>query len=417
MKDLIGISEETFKIYQRVLPKLDAVFKKIDDVCEFNSAKVMKAFYDCHVSEGHFNMTTGYGYNDLGRDAVEKVFAHIFKAEKSLVRTQFVSGSHTLAKTFFGLLRPQDLLLSISGNVYDTLHEVIGIKANPSSLKAFNINYDEIDLVDDDFDYDKISVYLQKNVVKVAYIQRSKGYLKRKSINIEKIGKVCEVIKKVSPKTIIMVDNCYCEFVTKKEPIEVGADIVVGSLIKNLGGGIANNGGYVCGRSDLISLVGESLTLPGEGADVGPSLGANKLFLQGIFLAPSVVSSALKINSLASAMLRELGYDVHPLYDEEKVDIVLDVTLGNERDLVKFCEGIQSGSAIDSYVKPVATSMPGYDNQIIMASGSFVQGSSIELSCDGPLREPYIAYLQGGLTYDTGKIGVLKAIDRLLKDE
>ncbi len=417
MKDLIEISSKTYEIYEKVLPKVSEEFRKIDDLCEYNNAKMMNAFFACHVSETHFNMTTGYGYNDLGRDVVEEVFAHIFKAEKAIVRTQFVSGSHTLCKTFFALLRPNNLLLSITGTPYDTLHEVIGIKPNPSSLKSFGIKYDEIPLINDDFDYDKIAEYLEKHQVKVIEIQRSKGYSTRKSLNILKVEKVCKLIKKISPETIIMVDNCYCEFVSEKEPIEVGADIVVGSLIKNLGGGLANNGGYVVGKKELIDLVGESLTLPGEGLDVGPSLGANKLFLQGIFMAPTVVASALKTSVLASAMLEELGYKVSPLYNEEKADIVLTINFGNEKDLINFCKGIQSGSPIDSYVSPIPVSTPGYTDKVIMAAGNFVQGSSIELSCDGPIREPYIAYLQGGLTYDTGKIGILKAIDRLISDE
>ncbi len=417
MKDLIGISDKTYELYLKVLPKIRKSFKEVDDICEYNNAKMMKAFFDNHINESHFNMTTGYGYNDEGRDAIEKVFAQIFKAEAALVRTQFVSGSHTLAKTFFALLRPNDLLLSITGTPYDTLAEVIGIKDNPSSLSSFGIKYDEIALLNDDFDYDKIKKYLENNKVKVIEIQRSKGYSTRKSISISKVKKVCKLIKEISPQTIIMVDNCYCEFVSKLEPIEVGADIVVGSLIKNLGGGIAPNGGYVVGRKDLINLVGESLTLPGEGLDVGPSLGANKMFLQGLFLAPTIVGNALKVSILASAMLSELGYEVSPLFDEEKVDIVLNICFGNKDDLINYCKGIQSGSPIDSYVSPVPVSTPGYTDEIIMASGSFVQGSSIELSCDGPIREPYIAYQQGGLTYDSGKIGVLKAIDRLISNE
>lgn len=414
MKELLGISDQVWKIYEQVLPKIEPIFKKIDQVSEYNSAKVMNAFFEHRVSEAHLGSTTGYGYGDAGREVVEKVFASVFRAEAALVRTQFVSGSHTISKTLFALLRPGDLLLSISGTPYDTLHEVIGIVENPSSLKSFGVFYDEIDFVDDDFDYERIERYLKTHTVKVIEIQRSKGYSKRKSISLDKVEKVIRLIKQVSPDTIVMIDNCYCEFVGNKEPIEVGADIVVGSLIKNLGGGISNNGGYVVGKKELVSLVGESLTLPGEGLLVGPSLGANKSFLQGIFFAPSVVSSALKTSVLASAMLEELGYLVEPKYDEEKVDIVLNIFFGNAKDLVTYCQGIQSGSPIDSYVLPVAVETPGYQDQVIMASGSFVQGSSIELSCDGPMRDPYIAYQQGGLTYESGKIGVLKAIQRLM---
>lgn len=416
MKDLLCLSDKTWLTYQKVLPKITNAIKEVEKIAEFNSAKVLKAFQDNKVSESDFAITTGYGYNDLGRDKIDKIYAQIFQSEKAIVRTQFISGSHTISKTLFALLRPNDTLLSISGKPYDTIHEVIGIKENPSSLKAFGIKYAEIDLENDDFAYEEIKEYLQKQTVKVILIQRSKGYSTRKSIAIDKVEKVCQLIHQISGNTIIMVDNCYCEFVSKKEPIEVGADIVVGSLIKNLGGGIASNGGYVAGKKELINLVGESLTLPGEGCEVGPSLGANKQFLQGIFMAPSVVKNALKTAILTSAMLEELGYKVEPKYNEKRVDIVQNIIFENEQDLIKYCQGIQSSSAIDSFVKPIPTLTPGYTDKIIMASGSFVQGSSIELSCDGPIRPPYIAYQQGSLTYDSGKISILKAIDNLLKE-
>ena len=415
MKEYIELEQETWELYEKVLPTLKEQFSKIDEICESNTAKVLHAFWENHVSESHFASTTGYGYDDLGRDTIEKVYSTVFETEDALVRNQFISGSHALAKTLFGLLRPGDLLLSISGRPYDTLHEVIGIEENSSSLKSFGVNYAEIDLKDNDFDEEKILEFLKQHQVKVVEIQRSRGYSSRKSLSLEKCEKIIKKIKEISPNTIVMIDNCYCEFVSTKEPTQVGADIVVGSLIKNLGGGLAPNGGYVVGKKELIKLVAEALTLPGEGKEVGPSLGVNRQFLQGIFLAPQVVSSALKTSILASALLKELGYIVDPEPLEERVDIVQTIAFGNPTDLISYCEGIQSGSPIDSYVKPIPIDMPGYKDEVIMAAGAFIQGSSIELSCDGPLREPYLAYQQGGLTYESGMIGVLKAVNEVIK--
>lgn len=392
---------------------LEDVFKNIDDICMFNSKKVLEAFWKCHVSEAHFTSTSGYGYGDIGRDTVEEVYKTIFKAEDALVRNQFISGTHALSTAFFGLLRPGDLLLSICGKPYDTLDSVIGFNNNLSSLKSFGINYDQIELVDNDFNYDVISKYLRENKVKVIEIQRSIGYSDRKCISIEQLEKVIKLIKSIDKDIIVMVDNCYCEFVGKKEPIEVGADICVGSLIKNLGGGIASNGAYIVGRSDLIHLCSERLNVAGEAKEVGPSLGANKMFLQGLYFAPSVVASALKTNVYAAYLLEDLGYEVSPKWNEEKSDIVLVIKFNDRNKLIKFVEGIQSASAIDASCVPIPTKMPGYDDEIIMASGSFTQGSSIEISCDGPLRSPYIAYLQGGLTFEYGKIAVLKAIENI----
>ena len=386
-------------------------FKLIDDVCFYNSEKVLKAFQENNVSETHFNLTTGYGYNDSGRDTIESIYANIFKAEDAIVRNQFISGSHALTVTLFALLRPNDVLLSITGKPYDTLDEVIGIVDNDSSLKSFNINYEQIDLIDDDFDYKKIEEVLKNKKIKVIEIQRSKGYSTRKSITIDKLDKVIKFIKNINEEVIIMIDNCYCEFVSTKEPIEVGADIVVGSLIKNLGGGIAPNGAYVVGRKDLIKLVGERLTLPGEGKEVGPSLGVNKYILQGLFFAPSVVASSLKTAILASKVFESLGYEVEPKYNEERADIVQNIIFHDKNKLIKFCQGIQAGSPIDSYVEPIPWAMPGYQDEVIMAAGTFTQGSSIELSCDGPIREPYIAYLQGSLMYPYGKLAIIKAVE------
>ena len=390
-------------------------FKHIEEIESFYSERVLNAFIDNNVTEACFNTTTGYGYNDLGRDKLEKIYADIFSAEDAIVRSQFISGSHALNVTFFALLRPGDLLLSVSGLPYDTLHEVIGIKENPSSLKAWGVNYDQIDLVDNDFNYDAIEEYLTNNKVKVIEIQRSKGYSTRKSITIDKVEKVASLIKRVSPETIIMIDNCYCEFVEKKNPIEVGCDIIVGSLIKNLGGGIAPNGAYVAGRHDLIELVGERLSLPGEGREVGPTLGINKSLYQGLFFAPSVVASSLKTAVLTAYVLDKLNYKVSPAYNEVRADIVQNVEFGNPEDLIKYVQGIQSGSPVDASATPIPWDMPGYDDQVIMAAGCFTQGSSIELSCDGPIRPPYIAYQQGGLTYNYGKLSLAKAVDKLIK--
>lgn len=390
-------------------------FKKIDDNKFFFSEQVLNSFKKNNLSENAFNSTTGYGYNDLGREVIEKVYADIFKSESAVVRSQFISGSHALNVTFFALLRPGDLLLSISGCPYDTLHEVIGIKENPSSLASFNINYHEIDLVNDDFNYDAIESFLKNTKVKVIEIQRSKGYSTRKSLSIEKLEKVIKLIKSIDNDIIIMVDNCYCEFVERKNPIEVGADIAVGSLIKNLGGGIAPNGAYVVGRSDLIKLVGERLTLPGEGLEVGPTLGINKQILEGLFFAPSVVASSLKTAVLTSKVMESLGYDVEPKYNDDRCDIVQNIIFRDREKLIKYVQGVQYGSPIDANVTAIPWDMPGYTDQVIMASGSFTQGSSIEFSCDAPIREPYIAYQQGGLTYEYGKLGLISAIENLEK--
>ena len=388
----------------------------IDEIVLKNSIKVLDAFNKESVSEYHFNSTTGYGYNDVGRDVIERVYSNIFKSEDALVRTQFISGTHALTVSLFGLLRPNDIMLSISGMPYDTLHEVIGIKENQSSLKSFGVKYEQIDLVNNEFDIEKIIDRVSKNDIKMIYIQRSKGYSTRKSIDIDKLENIIKEIRKVNIEAIIMIDNCYCEFVTEKEPIEVGADVCAGSLIKNLGGGIAPNGGYVVGNSNLIELIAERLTAPGEGKEVGPSLNMNKPILQGLFNAPSVVGSALKTAILTSYVLEKKGYEVEPKYNEKRVDIVQNIIFNDPNKLIKYCQGIQMGSPIDSNAIPEASDMPGYDDKVIMAAGAFTQGSSIELSCDGPLREPYIAYQQGSLTYEYGKLGLAKALEQIEKD-
>ena len=401
------------KSIDKIEEEISDVFKKINEIAFINSQKVIEAFWKENISESHFMSSTGYGYGDIGRDALEKVFANIFHTEDALVRNQFISGTHALSTAFFALLRPNDVLLSITGKPYDTLDSVIGFNDNPSSLKAFNIKYEQIDLLDDDFDYAKIESRLKLGNIKLIEIQRSKGYSLRKSVSIDKIKRVVKLIKSIDENIIIMVDNCYCEFVSDKEPTDVGVDICVGSLIKNLGGGIASNGAYIVGSKKLINLCAERLNVAGEGKEVGPSLGANKSFFQGLYMAPSVVANSLKTVVFASYILENLGYKVEPKWNDERADIVQTIYFNDKDKLISFVKGIQNGSAIDSqaYVEP--SDMPGYLDKIIMASGSFTQGSSIELSCDGPLREPYVAYLQGGLTYEYGKIGVLKAIENL----
>ena len=409
------MDEKIIKLVNDSEKELDKEFKKIDEVCEYNSLKVLNAFWNNKLSEAHFSQTTGYGYDDIGRDVIEKIYAEIFGAEDALVRSQFISGSHALTVALFAYLRPGDTMLSISGLPYDTLHEVIGIVPNDSSLKSFGVNYEQIDLINDDFDYEKIEERLNKSKIKLIEIQRSKGYSTRKSISNSKIKKVVDLIRNYDKDVIIMVDNCYCEFVDKVSPIEMGADIIVGSLIKNLGGGIAPNGAYIAGKKRLVDLAGERLTLPGEGREVGPTLGINKQILEGLFFSPSVVASALKTAVLASKVLEELGYKVEPRYNDERVDIVQNIEFGKEEDLVKYCQGIQMASPVDSFAIPMPWDMPGYEDKVIMAAGTFTQGSSIELSCDGPIRKPYIAYMQGSLTYEYGKIAIIKAVSNLTK--
>ena len=408
-----GISEEIENLAKQVEEEIKPELEEINKICQINSLKVLKAFQKYKVSEVHFNSSTGYGYGDIGRETIESIFAEVLGAEDALVRSQFISGTHALTVTLFGLLRPGDVMLSINGKPYDTLDKVIGIEENPSSLKSFGVKYEQIDLVDNQFDEEKIINRLKKGKVKLIEIQRSTGYSTRDSLCIEKVQDIIKKIKQVSPETIIMIDNCYCEFVREIEPAQIGADIVVGSLIKNLGGGIAPNGAYVVGKKELIELVAERLTVPGQGKEVGPSLGLNKAFLQGLFFAPSVVASSLKTAVFTSRMLEKLGYDVKPKFDSKRVDIVQTIIFGEPTKLIKFCQGIQMGSPIDSNVIPEPWDMPGYTSKVIMAAGAFTNGSSIELSCDAPIREPYIAYMQGGLTYEYGKLGVLKAIQNI----
>ena len=395
------IEEITKKIEKEIEPE----FKKIEKICEKNSIKVIKAFQECNLQEMHLQTSTGYGIDEPGRKKIEEIYANIFKAEDSLVRAQFISGTHALAITLSALLRPNDTMISITGAPYDTLQTVIGLGENPSksSLKQYGVKYEQIELVNDEFNEKAIQQRLSNKDVKLIEIQRSRGYSTRKSINIDKIEKIIEKIREVNREVIIMVDNCYGEFVEEKEPIEVGADIAVGSLMKNLGAGIATSGAYIVGKKELVELCAERLTAPGIGKEIGPSLNQNTNLLKGLFFAPQVVSSSLKTAIFASKILEELGYNVEPKYNEKRADIVQTIHLGSKEKLIKFCQGIQKGSPIDSNVIPEPGEMGGYEDKVIMAAGTFTEGSTIELSCDGPIREPYIAYMQGGLTYEYGK--------------
>ena len=415
MFESFGIKKEVISLSNEVDDLIKNEIEKVNEIASYNSLKVLSAFQNNRVSDVHFNSTTGYGYGDIGRDTIESIYAEIFKSEDALVRSQFISGSHALTVALFAVLRPGDIMLSITGKPYDTLEEVIGIKDNPSSLRSFGINYEQIDLIDNNFDIDKIINTLKSKKIKLIEIQRSKGYSTRESITIEKLESVIKKIREVDKDVIIMIDNCYCEFVDKIEPTEVGADMVVGSLIKNLGGGIAPNGAYIVGRKDLVSLAAERLTVPGEGKEVGPSLGMNKSLLEGLFFAPSVVANSLKTAIFTSCLLEKVGYKVSPKYTDSRADIVQNIEFGNPDDLIKYCQGIQSGSPVDSYSVPLPWDMPGYTDKVIMAAGTFTQGSSIELSCDGPIRPPFIAYQQGSLTFEYGRLAVMKAVSRLLK--
>ena len=406
---------ELKELANKVERDLEPQFKKIDEICEINSMKVIKAFQECNLQEMHLQTSTGYGIDESGRNKIEEIYANVFKAEDSLVRAQFISGTQALAITLSALLRPNDTMISITGAPYDTLQTVIGIGENPSksSLKAYGVKYEQIELINNEFDVEAIQERLSRKDVKLIEIQRSRGYSTRKSINIEKIENVISKIREVNKDVIIMVDNCYGEFVEEKEPIEVGADVAVGSLMKNLGAGIATCGAYVVGKKDLVELCAERLTSPGIGKEIGPSLNQNTNLLKGLFFAPQVVASSLKTAVFASKILEDLGYNVEPKYNEKRADIVQTIHLGSEENLVRFCQGIQKGSPIDSNVIPEPADMGGYEDKVIMAAGTFTEGSTIELSCDGPIREPYIAYLQGGLTYQYGKYGILKAIEEM----
>ncbi len=404
MTPFFKISEKIENASEKALALCSEQFKYIDEITEYNQLKVQKAFIDNRISETHFNASTGYGYGDSGRDTLDKVWADVFKAEDALVRHNFTCGTHTLATALFGVLRPNDKMMCVTGTPYDTIHNVIGITGeNMGSLKEFGIKYDEVLLKDGRLDFDAIKKAVDETVTMV-YIQRSRGYELRASLSIDEIERVCKIVKAQNPNVIVMVDNCYGEFVEKKEPVEVGADLAAGSLIKNPGGGIATTGGYICGRRDLVEKCAYRLTTPGLGKEVGSTLGMNRQLYMGLFYAPHTVGEALKSAVYISALFEEFGYDVTPRYNEIRHDIVQCLGLENPESLVAFCQGIQSGSPIDSFVSPEPWDMPGYDSKVVMAAGAFTLGSSIELSADAPIRPPYYAWIQGGLNFHSAEI-------------
>ncbi len=411
----MNINVEVAAYCESVLPGLKERFEKIDEVAEYNQMKVIKAMQDNRVNADCFHYASGYGYDDIGRDTLEKVYASLFKTEDALVRPLIACGTHALSTALFGNLRPGDELLSPVGKPYDTLESVIGIKAATGSLAEYGINYRQVDLkVDGSFDYDGIAQALNDKT-KMVTIQRSKGYQTRPTFSVGQIGELIAFIKKLRPEVICMVDNCYGEFVEKTEPSEVGADLVVGSLIKNPGGGLAPIGGYICGRKDCVENAAYRLTTPGLGKEVGASLDVMRSFYQGLFLAPTVVAGALKGAIFAANIYESLGFPVVPNGSEERYDIIQAVTLGSKEGVVAFCRGIQAAAPVDAYVTPEPWPMPGYDCDVIMAAGAFIQGSSIELSADGPIKEPYNVYFQGGLTWAHSKLGIISSLDRLVK--
>jgi cystathionine beta-lyase family protein involved in aluminum resistance len=413
-KDL-KIDSELLKLANEAEKELEEIYSHYEENSLLNSAKVLSAFQKFMVSGTDFCEITGYGYSDAGRDKLEQIYADIFKAEDALVRPQIMSGTHALSLTFFGLLKHGDTMISITGTPYDSLKGVIGIEGDSrNSLIANGVKYEEIDLIDNDFDIETIKTRLSKNDVKLVEIQRSRGYSQRKSLTIEKIERVIKAIREVNKEVIIMIDNCYGDFVEDKEPIEVGADIIVGSLMKNLGGGIAKTGGYIVGNKDLINDVAERFSAPCIGKDIGANMNQNMSFYKGLYLSPAVVCSSLKTMTFASLMLEKLGFDVDPKYNEYRTDVIQTITLNDPDKMVKFCQGIQSACPVESYVSPIPSDMPGYNHQVVMASGSFTEGSTIELSCDGPVIPPYTIFMQGGLTYEYGKLGILLALNKIL---
>lgn len=409
----LGISPEVYHFGEKILSSLANRFVEIDKRCEVNQLKVIQAFQKNRVSAEHMGTSTGYGYNDIGRDTLEAVYADIFHAEDALVRPHITCGTHALTLTLSALLRPGDEILSPVGKPYDTLEGVIGIKESKGSLKEFGISYVQVDLKEDgSFDLEGIKKAIKPNT-KLVEIQRSRGYDLRKTLSVEEIGELIAYIKNIKPDIICMVDNCYGEFVETIEPTDVGADICVGSLIKNPGGGLAPAGGYIVGRKDLIELCAYRLTAPGLGKEVGASFGVNQSFYQGLFLSPTVVASALKAAVFAANIYEELGFHARPDRKEERYDIIQAVAFGNPESVIAFCEGIQAAAPVDSYVRPEPYAMPGYHSDVIMAAGAFIQGSSIELSADAPIEPPYSVFFQGGLTWHHGKLGILMSLQKM----
>ncbi len=413
----LQISERVRLLAEQAEAALSEQFSRIDSIAEYNTHRVLAAFRDHRVAESYFAGTTGYGYDDLGRDQLDLIYADLFGTEDALVRVGFVNGTHAISSALYGVLRPGDVLVSAVGAPYDTLLGVIGVvDKGPGSLKDFGVGYRQVDLTPDDQpDLEGLAAAVREKNVKAVLIQRSKGYATRASLSVDEIGKMCEIIRANNPDAAILVDNCYGEFVERQEPTHVGADLVVGSLIKNPGGGLAPTGAYLAGRHDLIEGTAMRLTCPGIGKECGATLGNNRLLYQGLFMAPHTVAQAVKTAVFGAKIMELLGYCTEPTSDVVRHDIIQMIHLGSPDAVVRFCKGIQSGAPVDSYVTPEPWDMPGYDSQVIMAAGAFIQGASIELSADAPMREPYTVYMQGGLTYESGKAGIMLAVEELLK--
>lgn len=411
-------AEKAINIVKEAEKRIKYKFEEIDDICEYNTFKVLSAMQNHRLSLRHFNESTGYAYDDEGREITEKIYAEVFGGEAALVRPQIVSGTHAISLMLYGVLRPGDILLSITGDPYDTIRSTIGINDNGEnlgSLKDYNVDYDKVDLKDGgEIDFDEVKKKLSDKV-KAVFIQRSSGYTDAKALSIRKIEEACKFVKGIKKDVIVLVDNCYGEFLEKKEPLEVGADLIAGSLIKNPGGGLVSVGGYIIGSSENIKKVASRLTAPGIALEVGANLGVIRSYLQGLFMASKVTSGAIKGAILAASVFESIGYRVFPGVDDERSDIIQAVVLGSREKVCAYCEGIQEAAPVDSYVTPEPWDMPGYDDQVIMAAGNFIEGSSIELSADAPMKEPYIVYQQGGLTYEHSKIGTIKALDKILK--
>ena len=413
------IRPEVYDMAQRAQERIRHRFAQIDAVAEQNTRRVMEAFQDNKVSDACFAGTTGYGYDDLGRDTLDRIYAQIFGTEAALVRIGFVNGTHALSAAMFALAKPGDTILAVTGLPYDTLRTAIGIEGNAhGSLRFYGINYGQVDLTAaGEPDYEAIAKAVAQPGVSAVMVQRSRGYADRKALTVEEIGRICRTVKTANPEVKVMVDNCYGEFTDVVEPTHVGADIVAGSLIKNPGGGLAPTGGYIAGSAELVERAAMRLTTPGIGGECGSTLGNNRLLFQGLFMAPHIVAQALKTAVFCAAMMDELGLESSPGVEDARSDIIQMVKLGSEENMKRFCLGIQAGAPVDSYVTPEPWPMPGYNCPVIMAAGSFIQGSSIELSADGPIREPYIAYMQGGLTYESGKLGIMMAVSAMLEEK
>ena len=409
------IKPEVYELAHQAEAEIRPQFERIDRVAMINTRKVMTAFQDNRVSDSCFAGTSGYGYDDVGREVLDKVYAQVFCTEAALVRIGFVNGTHALSAALFAMLKPGDTLLSVTGLPYDTLRNAIGIEGEcHGSLKFYGINYKQVDLRDGEPDIEAIKAALSDKSVAAVLIQRSRGYENRKAFSAEEIGDICKAVKSVSPNVTVMVDNCYGEFTGEHEPTEFGVDLMAGSLIKNPGGGLAPTGGYIVGRKDLVENAAMRLTTPGIGGECGATLGNNRLLFQGFFMAPHIVAQAVKTMTFCSAMMKKIGFESSPSPEEYRNDIIQMVTLKNAENMKKFCRGVQAGAPVDSYVTPEPWQMPGYNVPVIMAAGAFVQGSSIELSSDGPMREPYTLYVQGGITYESGKLGIMMAVNEML---